>query len=152
MEVYEVKWKELAKFMTRQLFVILSFGFIVLMLVRLVSTGFDMAVTFEHIKLSHVPVVFFIIFVFSLTFAFLISALLKCARVTIENGVITGRNYWLFKRSFELVSIKKAFPFNSNGMPVVIVDAGKKGEIHIPVHIEKSEELFALLDNYQNGT
>ena len=152
MEVYEVKWKELAKFMTRQLFVILSAGFISLMLVRLVSTGFDMAVTFEHIKLSHVPIAFLIIFAFSLTFAFLISALLKCARVTIENGVITGRNYWLFKRSFEFASIKKVFPFNSNGMLVVIVDAGKKGEIHIHVHIEKSEALFALLENYQNGT
>lgn len=54
------------------------------------------------------------------------------------------------KRSFELDSIKKAYLFSSNGMPVVIVDAGKEGEIYIPVHIEKSEELFALLDDYQN--
>lgn len=150
MVVYEVKWKELAKFMARQLFVVLSVGFILLILVRLFSTGFDIAVTFEHIKLSHLPIVFLVILGFSIVFAWLISLLLKSAKVTIDNGVISGRNYWLLKRSFELDSIKKAYPFSSNGMPVVIVDAGKEGEIYIPVHIEKSEELFALLDNYQN--
>lgn len=69
MVVYEVKWKELAKFMARQLFVVLSVGFTLLILVRLFSTGFDIAVTFEHIKLSHLPIAFLVILGFSIVFA-----------------------------------------------------------------------------------
>jgi hypothetical protein len=150
--VYKVKWKELAKHMTRQLFYILSFGFIALMLVRYISTGFDLDVTFEHIKLAHVPLGFVIIFLFSFTFSYSISALLKCTHITIDNGVISGRNYWLFKRRFNLSDIETAYPFNSNGMPVVVVNAGKKGEIYVPVHIESSEELFSELDKYVKST
>ncbi|ASP49789.1 hypothetical protein [Cognaticolwellia beringensis] len=138
--------------MTRQLFYILAFGFIALMLIRFVSTGFSVSITFEHIKLVQVPIAFVLIYLFSLTFAYVISALLKCAHVTINDDVISGRNYWLFKRQFNLSDIEKAFPFNSNGMPVVVVDAGKKGEIYIPVHIENSEELFAILDKYVKST
>jgi hypothetical protein len=74
--------------------------------------------------------------------------LLKCTYVTIENEGISGRNYWLFKRSFKLSDIEKAFPFNSNGMPVIVVDAGKRGQIFVPIHIENSEELFKQLDKY----
>ena len=44
--------------------------------------------------------------------------------------------------------IEKTFTFNSNGMPVVVVDAGKKGQIFVPIHIEDSEELFQQLDRY----
>lgn len=44
--------------------------------------------------------------------------------------------------------IEKAFPCNSNGMPVVVVDAGKKGQIFVPVHIEHADELFKQLDKY----
>ncbi|MGJ8692425.1 MAG: hypothetical protein ACSHW0_08085, partial [Thalassotalea sp.] len=146
--VYRVKWIELAKHMTRQLFYILAFGFIALMLIRFVSTGFDLSITFEHIKLAHVPLGFVLIYLFSLIFAYAISALLKCAHVTIDNDVISGRNYWLLKKHFNLNDIENAFPFNSNGMPVIVVDAGKNGEIYVPVHIENSEELFAILDKY----
>jgi hypothetical protein len=150
--VYKVKWKELAKHMTRQLFYILAFGFIALMLIRFFSTGFSVSITFEHIKIFQVPIAFVLIYLFSLTFGYAISVFFKCAYVTIDDDVISGRNYWLFKKCFNLNDIEKAFPFNSNGMPVVIVDAGKKGEIYIPVHIENSEELFSILDKYVKST
>jgi hypothetical protein len=149
--VYEVKWKELAKYMTRQLSITLAVGFVVLMLIRYVSTGFSIETTFEHIHLNHIPFVFLGIFLFSLTFAFLISALLRCARVTISNETISGRNYWLFKKEFKLEDIEKSFLFSSNGMPVVVVDAGKNGDIYIPIHIENSEDLFSILDKYQKS-
>jgi hypothetical protein len=122
--IYKVKWKELAKHMTRQLFYILAFGFIAFML----------------------------IYLFSLTFSYVISVFFKCAYVTIDDDVISGRNYWLFKKHFNLNDIENAFPFNSNGMPVVVFDAGKNGEIYIPIHIENSEELFGILDKYVKST
>jgi hypothetical protein len=93
-----------------------------------------------------------LIYLFSLTFSYVISVFFKCAYVTIDDDVISGRNYWLFKKHFNLNDIENAFPFNSNGMPVVVVDAGKNGEIYIPIHIENSEELFGILDKYVKST
>lgn len=146
--VYRVKWRDLAKHMVKQLFVIISIGFSIIMLVRFVSLSFDVSETFKHVTLLQLPIVFLSIFLFSLIFGVSISYLLKCTYVTIENEGISGRNYWLFKRSFKLREIEKAFPFNSNGMPVIIVDAGKRGQIFVPIHIENSEELFKQLDKY----
>jgi hypothetical protein len=146
--VYLVKWKELARHMTKQLFIIISVGFSVLMLVRLISLSFDIEETFRHISVVQLPLAFMCIFVFSLVFGLSISYLLKCTYITVENNTISGRNYWLVKRSFKMDDIEKALPFNSNGMPVVIVDAGKKGQIFVPIHIENSDELFRQLDKY----
>ena len=146
--VYQVKWKDLAKHMVKQLFIIISIGFSVIMLIRFVSLSFDVSEAFKHVTLLQLPIVFVGIFLFSLVFGVSISYLLKCSYVTIENDEISGRNYWLFKRSFKLREIEKAFPFNSNGMPVIIVDAGKRGQIFVPIHIENSEELFEKLDSY----
>ena len=55
------------------------------------------------------------------------------------------------KKEFKLEDIEKSFLFSSNGMPVVVVDAGKNGDIYIPIHIENSEDLFSILDKYQKS-
>lgn len=146
--VYRVKWKELARHMVKQLFIILSVGFTIIMCIRLFSVSFDFEETFKHVSLIQLPLMFLAIFLFSLFFGVTIGYLLKCSYVTIENNEISGRNYWLLKRRFKMNEIEKAFPFNSNGMPVVVVDAGKKGQIFVPIHIEGSEELFQQLDRY----
>ncbi len=54
----------------------------------------------------------------------------------------------MFKRSFKMDYIEKVFPFNSNGMPVVVVDAGQYGQIFVPTHIENADEMFGILDKY----
>lgn len=146
--VYKVKWKELARHMVKQLFIIISVGFTIVMLIRLVSLSFDIDKTFKHVSLLQLPLIYLGIFLFSLFFGVAISFLLKCSYVTIENNEISGRNYWLFKRKFGMEDIEKAFPFNSNGMPVVVVDAGIKGQIFVPIHIEDADELFKELDRY----
>ncbi|WP_334063672.1 hypothetical protein [Alteromonas genovensis] len=146
--VYKVKWKDLARHIVKQLFIIVSVGFTIVMLIRLVSLSFDIDETFKHISLLQLPLMYLGIFLFSLFFGVAISFLLKCSYITIDNNKISGRNYWLFKRQFGMEDIKKAFPFNSNGMPVVIVDAGKKGQIFVPVHIEHADKLFKQLDKY----
>jgi len=102
----------------------------------------------KNIAINQIPLVYFVIFLFSAFFGISLSYLLKCAYVEIVGDEISGRNYWLLKRQFPLNDIVKAYPFSSNGMPVVVVDAGKKGEIFIPVHIENSELLFGILDKY----
>ena len=146
--VYKVKWKVLARHMVKQLFVIISVGFSIVMLVRFVSLSFDIGETFKHVSLLQIPLIYLAIFLFSLFFGVTISYLLKCSYITIENDMISGRNYWLLKRQFRMGEIEKAFPFNSNGMPVVVVDAGKKGQIYVPIHIEHADDLFKKLDKY----
>jgi purine-cytosine permease-like protein len=146
--VYRVKWKELARHMVKQLFIILSVGFMIIMCIRLFSVSFDIEETFKHVSLIQLPLMFLAIFLFSLFFGVTIGYLFKCSYVTIENNEISGRNYWLLKRRFKMNEIEKTFTFNSNGMPVVVVDAGKKGQIFVPIHIEDSEELFQQLDRY----
>jgi hypothetical protein len=146
--VYKVKWKDLAWHMVKQLFIIISVGFTIVMLIRFVTLSFNIDETFKHVSLLKLPLIYLGIFLFSLFFGVAISFLLKCSYITIENNIISGRNYWLFKRHFGMKDIEKAFPFNSNGMPVVIVDAGKKGQIFVPIHIENADELFKELDKY----
>ncbi|RUO61417.1 hypothetical protein [Pseudidiomarina marina] len=146
--IFQVKWQQLAKHMTKHLFVVLSISFTLLMIIRWFSLSFDVVQTFEHIAINQIPLVYFVIFLFSAFFGISLSYLLKCAYVEIVGDEISGRNYWLLKRQFPLNDIVKAYPFSSNGMPVVVVDAGKKGEIFIPVHIENSELLFGILDKY----
>tara|TARA_R110000744_G_C18954705_1_gene516115 strand:+ start:39 stop:518 length:480 start_codon:yes stop_codon:yes gene_type:complete len=150
--VYKVKWMLLAKCMTKQLFIPISLGFSAIMIVRFISLSFNVDETFKHITIPQIPLAFLCIFLFSGFFAVAISFLLKIAYVTIDNDVISGRNYWLIKRSFRMSDIEVAFPFSSNGMPVVVVDAGKKGQIYVPVHIENSDEIFNILDKYAKST
>lgn len=150
--VYKIKWKELARHMAKQLFIIISVGFTIAMLVRFASLSFDIDATFKHVSLCQLPLIYLGILLSSLFFGAAVSFILKCSYVTIENNEISGRNYWLIKRKFGMKDIEKIFPLNSNGMPVVVVDAGKKGQIFVPTHIEHVDELFKELDRYAQGT
>lgn len=148
-ERYPLQWRALSWSLTKQLSTILIIVFIAIIGARFYATDFNLELTFKHIPLLELPIYLLAIFAFSGLVACLFCYLLRVTEIKISSdGIISGRNYWLFKRSFHLKCIEAAFPHNSNGIPVWVLDAGKNGQIYVPVHVEGFDRLQDRIKPY----
>ena len=84
--------------------------------------------------------------IFSAVFAFFIAIWFRLAHVTINEGVISGRNYWGRKKSFHLKHLKSIDSFSDNGINAVVANGGSFGKVFIYSQTEKIQEILEILE------
>lgn len=115
--------------------------------IRYVNYGFDFGAAFPHLNLKllgnrlwdcHI--------LYRLFMAY--SPVGQNGKITINNGIIQGRNYWGFKNSFPLVESVSSYNFSNNGINAIVLVSRNSGKIYISVHTEKLNELLDLIEPY----
>lgn len=134
----------------RSLTIYMSFAIIVpvtlIMVIRLVSSGFSYAKTFENMS----PMAFISIFAFVPaicgSFAYLISLWYRLATITISEDSIQGRSYWGRKNRIPFHDITKLTPFSHNGIRATVVNSKNHGQIFISDMTVRLPELLTFLE------
>ena len=144
---YEVKWrdewKRLAKFMSFAICIPLC----IFLIARYFSNDMSLEITFEHISILELPLVFGAIILFSIATSFFIALYIKASAVEVVDGVLIGRNYWCFKRRVPVKEITKIYQFSNDGIDALVADAGKYGEVFISKHTEELDTLLKHLSD-----
>ncbi|WP_153039075.1 hypothetical protein [Microbulbifer sp. Q7] len=143
---YSVNWKALWKKLARFMTLAISVAVTLALIVRYFKTGMDVEETFRHVSLLQLPLMYLGISVFSLFFAFVVSASFKLASVTITDECISGRNYWFFKNTIPLNCIKELSYFSSNGIEAVVASGGKHGKVYISTSTVNLDSLVEILE------
>jgi len=146
---YPVKWKQQFKVLAVYMTVIISVPTLFFIVYHFISKGFEYEKTFEQLSL---PVFLALLFLgvplFSIIFAFLISQFTRIANITIADGKITGRNYWMLKNTIPLSDITELTNFSSNGINATVVNSKKHGKIYILEDTDRLNELLGRLKPY----
>ena len=146
---YPVKWKQKFKSLTVYMTIVIFVPIIFFMSYHFISKGFDYAKTFEKLSLlGFLALIFLGVPLFSVIFAFLISQYFRIADITISDGKITGRNYWMLKNTIPLSDITKLSNFSSNGINAIVVNSRYHGKVYISEDTERLNELLKLLEPY----
>ena len=146
---YPVKWRQQFKLLTIYMTIIIVVPILFFMTFHFISNGFDYEKTFEKLSIyGFLALVFLGVPLFSVVFAFLISQCFRIADITISDGKITGRNYWLLKNSIPLSDITKLTNFSSNGINAIVVNSKYHGKIYISEHTDRLHELLGRLKPY----
>jgi hypothetical protein len=138
---YEVKWKALTLKLTKFMFLAIAGVVVFSLLARAYKLDFDMSVVFEHVEIMQLPLYLIGLYLFCLAFSALIGLSLSTAHITLTDTTISGRNYWMFKKHVRLTSIKRVYPFSSNGINAMVIDGGSDGSVYISTHTEDYENL-----------
>ncbi len=144
-ETFPVEWKRLFKSLSVVMSVSIIVPVVLLMFIRLVSSGFDYEKTFEHV--SFPMSLFFLVCIplVSIGFSFLIALWFRLATITISAGKIHGRNYWGIRNSIPLNDITKLTSFRSNGINAIVVNSQYHGQVYISEKTERLSELLGIL-------
>jgi len=146
---YPVKWKQKFKSLTVYMTIVISIPILFFMAYHFISKGFDYAKTFEKLSpLGFFTLIFLGVPLFSVIFAFLISQYSRIANITVSDGKITGRNYWMLKNAIPLSDITKLTNFSSNGINAIVVNSECHGKVYILEDTEHLNELLGLLEPY----
>ncbi|MDH5629912.1 MAG: hypothetical protein OEY96_07125 [Gammaproteobacteria bacterium] len=143
--IYQVNWINLWKSITKFMSLAISVPVILMLLIRIFNLGYDKA--FEHLKLWQIPLFLLGIIIFSATMGFIISFAIRFAFIKIEEGNLSGRNYWFFKKTIPVKSITNLYPFSNNGIEAIVADAGKYGKVYISTHTERLDELIEYIES-----
>ena len=81
-------------------------------------------------------------------FSLMISMFIRKAKITIENEMIVGLNYWGIRKSIPLADIISTSPFSSNGINAIVVYSRSSGKIYISDQTIGFEDLLKLLELY----
>jgi len=146
---YPVKWKQKFKGLTVYMTIVISVPILFFMAYHYISEGFDYEKTFEQLSLPGFLILVFIgVPLFSAIFAFLISQYSRIADITISDRKITGRNYWMLKKTIPLSDITRLTKFSSNGINAIVVHSKYHGKVYISEDTERLNELLGLLEPY----
>ncbi len=143
-------WKKLSKFISLAISIPVAFLFIV----RFFKNDMSLDITFEHVAIAQLPLLFLGIVAFSVAFSFLIAIIFKFAGVEVKGDYLIGRNYWFLKKQIPIKSIEQFYPFSNNGIEAIVADAGSYGKVYISTQTDKLDELLAFLETNSgvNGT
>ncbi len=75
----------------------------------------------------------------------LVVSIYRAAHITIDNDVISGRNFWLRSVSFPLSNLQSIESFSYAGLDAVVANGGSFGKIYIFHQTENIEEIVDLL-------
>lgn len=145
---YEVDWIGLWESLTKFLRIVISTSIAIPIIYHFFLMVFYNEKVFDYLPLWLIATVFLGGWIFSKLFAFFVAIWFKLASITIENNHLYGRNYWGFKNSVPLNSIKQMYPFLSNGIEAIVVDAGKHGQVYISNKTKNLSELINYLEKY----
>lgn len=145
---YEVKWKNMWRSLTKYMAYSIIFSVTAVMIVRWLFSGFNYAETFQHLSFLDAIVAFLGCWVFSAIFAFLIAIFFSLAHITIENGNISGRNYWGRRKTFPLNSLMSIDIYSHNGVNAVIANGGSFGKVYIYFQTENIQEIVEILESH----
>jgi len=146
---YPVKWKKQFKSLAIYMTIVIYVPVLFFMAFHFISMGFDYEKAFEKLNLPGF-LAFIIIGVplISLMIAFLVSQCFRIAKITISDGKITGRNYWMLKNTIPLSDITELTNFSSNGIDAIVVNSKNHGKVYISEHTERLGELLGHLEPY----
>lgn len=139
---YQINWKKLWKKLTK----IMSLGILIPGIFLLIFTVIKLGSLdnfFDHFPVLELSFVFLGILAFSTLFSFFIAIIFKFATITVSNGYITGRNYWLLKKTIPISSIVELYPFSHNGIEAIVVNGGKYGKVYISNYTENLDGLIS---------
>lgn len=146
---YPVQWKQKFKVLSIYMTIVIFVPVLFFMAYHFISMGFDYEKTFEKISLLGFLVLIFLgVPLFSTIFAFLISQYARMANITIADGKITGRNYYMLKKTIPLSDITELTNFSSNGINAIVVNSNHHGKVYILEDTERLNELLGLLAPY----
>ena len=113
---------------------------------RYLTSGFDLNETFGNVSFLEVLGLIFGCWAFFAIFTFFIAFWLRCAHITIREGIISGRNYWVRKKSFPLKYLKSIDIYSANGVKAVVANGGSFGKVFIYYQTEKLHEIIEVLE------
>lgn len=146
---YPVKWKQQFKSLTIYMMIIIYVPILFFMAYHFISMGFDYEKAFEKLNLpGFLASIFIGVPLISVIIAFFISQCFRAAKITISDGKITGRNYWMLKNTIPLSDITKLTSFSSNGIDAIVVNSNSHGKVYISEHTDRLGELLKLLGPY----
>lgn len=125
----------------------ISVPVIFIFIVRFFKMDMSYEKTFEHLSLIQLPLLFLGIIGFSVVFSLLISYFIQLAAVEVKDDILTGRNYWYFKKRIPISTITRLYPFSQNGISAIVADGGPHGSIYIPTHTEELDGLIKYIEN-----
>jgi hypothetical protein len=141
--------KPLFRFVTVILSLVLGIGFILVIVGRFISVGFDFGKTFSHLSLAMCLLILFVgIPLFSGFMGFLISQWMRALTITLYHDRITGRNAWGRKRTIPLSGITELTRDSSHGLKWIEVNGKHHGTICISDYTERLDELLGHLAPY----
>ncbi|MAI33413.1 MAG: hypothetical protein CMM07_17300 [Rhodopirellula sp.] len=143
---YEVRWKEFWKSVTKRMALLLIFSTVGTFAFRYLTSGFDLNETFGNVSFLEVLGLIFGCWAFFAIFTFFIAFWLRCAHITIREGIISGRNYWGRKKSFPLKYLKSIDIYSANGVKAVVANGGSFGKVFIYYQTEKLHEIIEVLE------
>jgi hypothetical protein len=144
---YQVNWKKLWKKLTKFMCISILIPVIVLLIFYIIKFG-SLDNFFAHITILDLSYILLGIVAFSTFFSFFISIIFKFATITVTNGYLTGRNYWLLKKTIPISSIVELYPFSHNGIEAIVVNGGKHGKVYISTYTENLEALILFIKTH----
>lgn len=144
--VYKVLWLSLWRKLSINISITVLISVAALFAIRYFSTGMSIEKTFQHISLSQMPSLILGVLVFCSLVSLLVAALVRSAAVEVSENELIGRNYWFIKKRIPFSKIDDLYPFNSNGIEVIVASGGSHGEIYIPKQSEKLDTLLAIIE------
>jgi hypothetical protein len=145
---FPVEWRRLFRSLTLFLSVAILVPLLLFLLIRHIMLGWDSAKTFEHLSPAGTLLLLAACPVFSMGVAFLFAQVMRLASITIRDGRITGRNYWLLKRTIPLTEITQWTFYSNNGINAFVLHSRDHGQVYISEHTERLPELLELLKPY----
>jgi hypothetical protein len=143
---YEVRWRDLWASLTKYMSLTIIFSVVGVLVVRYIASGFNYVETFKHLSLLGAVGLILGCWLFSAVFAFCIAIWFRFAYITINEGVISGRNYWGRKKSFPLKHLESIDSFSNNGINAVVANGGSFGKVFIYYQTERIQEILELLE------
>ena len=144
---YQVNWTKLWKKLTKIMSLSILIPGIFLLIFTIIKLG-SLDNFFAHFPVIELSFVFLGILAFSTLFSFVIAIIFKFATITVSNGYITGRNYWLLKKTIPISSIVALYPFSNNGIEAIVVNGGKHGKVYISTYTENLEALILFIKTH----
>lgn len=145
---FPVAWRRLFRSLTLHMSVAILVPLLLFLVIRHIVLGLDFAKTFEHLSPAQTLLLLAACPVFCMGVAFLFAQVMRLASITIRDGRITGRNYWLLKRTIPLTEITQWTFYSNHGINAFVLHSRDHGQVYISEHTECLPELLKLLQPY----